>query len=622
MFRLLFLLFFLPASTCLIGQATFKKIYGTAGNDVPFYVEVLADNSFLVAGGSTGGGLGGTDAMLVKFAADGTVEWAKSYGGSGYDIFTHIYPCSDGNFLAVGTTTSMGGGAQDIYVVKVDLGGNVLWERTCGGYSNDGHRGSCEVSDGYIISGSTTSFGAGGFDIYVEKLDLSGNSVWRKAWGNSGDDIGGEPYPASNNEVWISGYISGAGNNIESVLLRISGNGTLISATQVNGAHGDLMIYLAAGGAGLSGSGSTASYSGGSQQQPFLLGFNTSGNLVWAKRYLLSSGSYDSMVEDCPDGGFVFTPYRLSGNESSAYLVKADGSGNISWAKSYTLTGGGRMYHARPAPDGGYVAIGHCVGVGQDIYIIKTDASGNITGCCAEDAPITAAVITPATPSVSLSNANGSPALSVVGEDLTMTFTETNICNGSECCSTDAGSVLVETQNVCINEQATFTHNDDEVLDNNDLLQFILFSNPNDTLGSIISISNTPVFIFNTATMQTGVTYYIAAIAGNNVGGNVDLNDPCLDISNAAQLIWQPLPEVAFSVANPDVCAGGCISVTATFTGTPPFTLTYSAPGLGPTTQIFSSNTGTFQVCPPPNAPAGGFSVQATALADGFCTCL
>ena len=118
-----------------------------------------------------------------------------------------------------------------------------------------------------------------------------------------------------------------------------------------------------------------------------------------------------------------------------------------------------------------------------------------------------------------------------------------------------------------------------------------------------------------------GVTYYIAAIAGNNVGGNVDLTDICLDISNAIPVTWQPLPTVIFTVANPDVCAGGCTVITATFTGTAPFTLTYSTPGTGPVTQIFSGNTGTFQVCAPAGSLPGSFTLQATGLVDAWCTC-
>jgi hypothetical protein len=188
-------------------------------------------------------------------------------------------------------------------------------------------------------------------------------------------------------------------------------------------------------------------------------------------------------------------------------------------------------------------------------------------------------------------------------------------------CGTDAGSMSnAAPASFCTGEQAGGTFNNDEELDGNDLLQFILFSNPADTLGSIVAVSATPSFSFNPATMQTGVTYYIAAIAGNNVGGNVDLDDPCLDISNAIQVIWRPLPSVVFSAADPDVCAGSCTTVTANFTGTVPFTLTYSTPA-GTVTQTYSGNTATFQICMPAGAPPGSFDIQATVLTDFYCIC-
>ncbi|MBK9338783.1 MAG: hypothetical protein IPM98_20525 [Lewinellaceae bacterium] len=185
--RLWLLLLFSQATLCLHAQTTFIKKHSTPANEIAFSVEVLADNSFITSGISNG------DAMLVKFAADGTVEWSKGYGGGNFDMFFQVMQCSDGNFLAVGETNSMGAGVLDFYVVKVDPAGNVLWERTCGGSSNDSARGVCEVSDGYVITGITQSFGAGGIDIYVEKLDVNGNSIWNKAWGTTANDQGGEP---------------------------------------------------------------------------------------------------------------------------------------------------------------------------------------------------------------------------------------------------------------------------------------------------------------------------------------------------------------------------------------------------------------------------------------------
>jgi hypothetical protein len=187
------------------------------------------------------------------------------------------------------------------------------------------------------------------------------------------------------------------------------------------------------------------------------------------------------------------------------------------------------------------------------------------------------------------------------------------------CCTTEAGMLPgVGPFNTCINTLFTFPSAAGVVLDNNDLLRYILFSNPADTLGSILATSNTPFFTFNPATMQTGVTYYVAAIAGNNLGGNVNLNDPCLDISNAIQVTWRPLPSVTFSVANPDICGSACTNIIAIFTGTPPFALTYATP-TGTSTQTFPGNTGVFQVCA--LSPPGSFLVQALMLTDNYCTC-
>jgi hypothetical protein len=175
--------------------------------------------------------------------------------------------------------------------------------------------------------------------------------------------------------------------------------------------------------------------------------------------------------------------------------------------------------------------------------------------------------------------------------------------------------------NLCPGTNATVPAATQTYLESNDILRYILFSNLNDTLGSIIATSITPSFSFNSATMQTGINYYIAAIAGNNLNGNVNLNDPCLDVSNAVQVVWRPLPTVTFSAANPNVCAGGCTTVTATFTGTGPFNLTYTSPATGSVTQTFSANTGTFQVCTLPGAPPGSLVVTATELVDAFCNC-
>ena len=212
------------------------------------------------------------------------------------------------------------------------------------------------------------------------------------------------------------------------------------------------------------------------------------------------------------------------------------------------------------------------------------------------------------------------PAMGIVGSLSGLSFLPAGLPDPPCLCTTQAGSMEAGAFNLCGATPVQATHNGNAVLDGDDLLGFILFSDPADTLGSILFTSSSSVFDF-ALPLQYDQTYYIAAIAGNNLNGNVDLSDPCLNISNAVTVLWRPLPTVALSVVNPDICPGACTNVAATFTGTAPFTLTYTANGGSPVTQTFSSNTGSFQVCVPANAPAGGFGVQATALTNAWCIC-
>jgi hypothetical protein len=188
-------------------------------------------------------------------------------------------------------------------------------------------------------------------------------------------------------------------------------------------------------------------------------------------------------------------------------------------------------------------------------------------------------------------------------------------------CITDAGQLPnAPLADVCTNDLFNFSEAIQTVLDNDDILQYVLYSNPANLTGSILATSSTPDFSFNPALMQPGTVYYVAAIAGNGAGGNVSLSDPCFDFSNALEVIWRPLPSVTFIADNAAICPGQCTSVTATFTGTSPFDLTYST-SEGTFSVSFPNNSGAFQACIPVGTAAGGFQVQAIGLQDFFCSC-
>ena len=96
------------------------------------------------------------------------VLWSRFYGGEGGEQANAIEQTADGGYIIAGWTTSFGEGNYDIYVIKTDSSGDTLWTRTYGGARADGARSIRQTSDGgYIIAGWTSSFGAGGQDVYV-----------------------------------------------------------------------------------------------------------------------------------------------------------------------------------------------------------------------------------------------------------------------------------------------------------------------------------------------------------------------------------------------------------------------------------------------------------------------
>jgi hypothetical protein len=188
-------------------------------------------------------------------------------------------------------------------------------------------------------------------------------------------------------------------------------------------------------------------------------------------------------------------------------------------------------------------------------------------------------------------------------------------------CITEVGEISSMDTILCTNEILNIS-NTGSNLDSDDVIEYLLFSDLTDTLGSIIQTSTTPSFSFSNPPLTEGVTYYVVAIAGNELpGGGVDLTDICLDFSNVISVVWNPLPTVDFAVSNPNVCEGECTEVEVILIGTPPFSLTYDTPGNSGQIETFTSASGTLTICIPSGSPPGSFNLQAVSLTDANCVC-
>jgi hypothetical protein len=178
--------------------------------------------------------------------------------------------------------------------------------------------------------------------------------------------------------------------------------------------------------------------------------------------------------------------------------------------------------------------------------------------------------------------------------------------------------------NICVNSTLSIPAAAQTVLGGGDLLQYVLFANPADTVGSIVAVSNTPTFSFESP-MLAGIPYYVAAVVGTALNGNVDLNDPCLDFSNALEVVWQSLPTIQLTAPNADLCAGDCSTLGVVLTGTAAFAVTGNLLSggnvIGTFNETFGGNTGALVICVPSSAPAGPVTVLPTTLTDAWCIC-
>jgi arginine repressor len=166
-----------------------------------------SDGGYVVVGYTKSFGAGDWDMYVVKLDSSGNVVWTKTIGGNGYDYANSIIQSSDGGYVVAGYTYSFGAGVVDFYVVKLDSSGNVVWTKTIGGNYYDYAYSITQSSDGgYVVAGYTDSFGAGSADFYVVKLDSSGNVMWTKTIGGSNSDYAYSIIQSSDGGYVVAGY--------------------------------------------------------------------------------------------------------------------------------------------------------------------------------------------------------------------------------------------------------------------------------------------------------------------------------------------------------------------------------------------------------------------------------
>jgi len=167
-------LWLLGAASAGAQAASWSRTYGGTNRDVASAIVPTPDGGYLVAGRASPSWIWGV--WVLKLDGSGNVQWQKTYGGVVDDrVSVAVAPTSDGGYVVAGTTWSFGAGYGDVWVLKLNGSGDVVWQKTYGGPERDEARAVAPTSDGgYVVAGATRSFGAGYEDVWVLKLDADG----------------------------------------------------------------------------------------------------------------------------------------------------------------------------------------------------------------------------------------------------------------------------------------------------------------------------------------------------------------------------------------------------------------------------------------------------------------
>jgi hypothetical protein len=302
-----------------------------------------------------------------------TILWSRTYGGASNDEGKSVQQTSDGGYIIVGYTTSMGTGGTDVYLIKTNPNGDILWAKTYGGISDDEGKSVQQTSDGgYIIAGSTSSFGAGESNVYVVKTNTSGDTLWTKTYG--GTDYA---YGESIQEISDGGYIITGSEGSNVYLIKITTTGETLWSRTFGGTKfsvGYSIQQTSDGGYIIAGS------IGEAVPDVYLLKTDAEGDTIWTKT--ISGISYDCgySVRQTSDGGYIITGMTISDRGwIDIYLIKTDKYGSVSWTRVYGGTDRDVGLAVREDFDGGYIIAGYTESFGagmSDVYLVKTDENG------------------------------------------------------------------------------------------------------------------------------------------------------------------------------------------------------------------------------------------------------
>ncbi len=376
--RFLVGIFFLLSLSSMHAQG-WENAYGKSSVDIGRAVLATEDGGLIACGNSsiTIDTTSIEALYVVKTDVDGDTLWTNTYGTEELHEYGYsIIETDEGGFVIAGNNNDdnpTGGVEEDVYLLKIDNQGNLIWEKTYGGDGKDFGYTVIQTSDGGLaIVGETESYGSGSRDIYLIKTDENGDTLWTKTYGGPDRDNGYSIVETIDDGFAIAGYIASQGNTVkEAYLIKTDADGNEEWATSFGESAyvaGASVILADESGFMVTAFIDTATY---------LINVDDSGNEVWADEMPDISINGGNSLTYTEDGGIAIAGF-FGGD---AKLIKTDENGNISWTKTYGgVTHNDFTFSVSKMENGGVALVGwtQSFGGGLQLYLIRTDSLGNV----------------------------------------------------------------------------------------------------------------------------------------------------------------------------------------------------------------------------------------------------
>jgi hypothetical protein len=177
--------------TNALGDTLWTKTFGGDYGDFGVSVEQTNDGGYIVGGNLDYGNGVNADIWLIKTDSNGDTLWTKIFGGAMTNDCSAVQQTSEGGYILIGNTNRSGSGLMNIWLIKTNALGDTLWTKTFGGsYTEYGKDVLQTAEGGYVLCGATNSYGAGNYDVWLIKTNAFGNVVWTKTFGGNSFEYG------------------------------------------------------------------------------------------------------------------------------------------------------------------------------------------------------------------------------------------------------------------------------------------------------------------------------------------------------------------------------------------------------------------------------------------------